>query len=61
MLRALPELWAPLLLALAPEPACGARDGDGAELTPPTAGQITGMPVKARASKPSQTPSPASR
>jgi len=29
-------LRAPLLLALAPEPACGARDGDRAGLTPPT-------------------------
>ncbi len=38
-------LRAPLLLALAPEPACGARDGDGAGLTPPTAGQIAGIPV----------------
>ena len=54
-------LRAPLLLALAPEPASGARDGDGAGLTPPTAGQIAGMPVKAWASRPSETPSPASR
>jgi hypothetical protein len=37
-------LRAPLLPALAPEPACGARDGAG--LTPPTADQIAGMPVK---------------
>jgi hypothetical protein len=29
-------------------------------LTPPTAGQIAGMPAKARASRPSETPSPAS-
>ena len=54
-------LRAPLLLALAPEPAYGARDGDGAGLTPPTASQIAGMPVKARASRPSETPSSASR
>jgi hypothetical protein len=54
-------LRASLLLALAPEPACGARDGDGAGLTPPAAGQIAGTPVKARASRPGQTPSPASR
>ncbi len=52
-------LRAPLLLALAPEPACGARDGAG--LTPPTAGQIAGRPVQVRASRPSQTPSSASR
>ena len=54
-------LRAPLLLALAPEPACGARDGHGAGLTPPTAGQIAGMPVKARANRPGETPSSASR
>ena len=54
-------LRAPLLLALAPEPACGARDGDGAGLTPPAAGEIADLPVKARASRPSQTPRPASR
>jgi hypothetical protein len=53
-------LRAPLLPALAPEPACGARDSDRAgsrRLLP----QITGMPVKARASRPSQTPRSASR
>ncbi len=54
-------LRAPLLPALTPEPACCARDSDRPGLTPPTAGQIARMPVKARASRPSETPSPASR
>src|ERR1700722_14496224 len=54
-------LRAPLLLAFAPEPACGARDGDGAGTHAAYCRPDRRHAVKARASRPGETPRPAYR